>query len=252
MTGVQGLKPQLNWRARIGLVVVSGATVSEGRYKSTAPQDVGVFTSRLLHRGGGMAGLLEMEKHSDRAIEELATANVDAVAYCCTVSGALRGMEGDQAFCQEMEAKWGVPIASTMLAAVEAMQHLGVTKVVVTSPYEDSHHDSERAYLEEAGIHPIKMEGMNLHSADEYAAVTPQEIYDFSLAAWDDQADALFISCMNFDAMTAAQALEDKLQKPVITSHSATLWRTLALAGVDDPIPGYGRLLEEPRCVPVT
>jgi maleate isomerase len=249
MTAVQRFQAPLKWRARVGLVVVSGATVSEGRYPNVAPPDVGFFTSRLLHRGGGMAGLLEMEKHSDRAIEELATANVDSVAYCCTVSGALRGMEGDREFCQEMETKWGVPVASTMLAAVEAMQHLGVRKVVVTSPYPDSHHESERAYLEEAGIHAIKMQGMNLTSAEEYAAVSPQEIYDFSMEAWDDEADALFISCMNFDAMAAAQALEDTLHKPVITSHSVTLWKALALAGVDDSIPGYGRLLEEPRCM---
>ena len=194
-----------------------------------------------------MAGLLEMEKHSGRAVEELATANVDSIAYCCTVSGALRGIEGDRGFCREMEAQWGVPIASTMLAAVEALEHLGVRNVVVTSPYEDGHHVSERAYLEEAGIHPISMQGMNLRSAEAYAAVSPQEIYDFSMAAWDDRADALFISCMNFDAMAAMQALEDTIQKPVVTSHSATLWRALALAGVDDPIPGYGRLLEEPR-----
>ena len=251
MTEAQRFKAPLKWRARIGLVVVSGATVSEGRYKSAVPPDVGFFTSRLLHRGGGMAGLLEMEKHSDRAMEELATANVDSIAYCCTVSGALRGMEGDREFCREMESKWGIPIASTMLAVVEALQHLGVRKVVVTSPYVDSHHESERAYLEEAGIHPIKMQGMNLSSAEEYAAVSPQEIYDFSLKAWDDEADALFISCMNFDAMAAAQALEDTIRKPVITSHSATLWQALAMAGVDDCIPGYGRLLEEPRRLPV-
>ena len=54
---------------------------------------------------------------------------------------------------------------------------------------------------------------------------------------------------MNFDAMAAAQALEDAIGKPVVTSHSATLWRALALAGVAEPVHGYGRLLAEPRVV---
>jgi len=57
----------------------------------------------------------------------------------------------------------------------------------------------------------------------------------------------LFISCMNHDGMAAAQALEDKIGKPVVTSHTATLWSALSQAGETDPLPGYGRLLAEPR-----
>jgi maleate isomerase len=52
---------------------------------------------------------------------------------------------------------------------------------------------------------------------------------------------------MNFDAMPVVQALEDRIGKPVVTSHSATLWRALALAGVETPISGHGRLLAQPR-----
>src|SRR5437762_686141 len=141
---------RLAWKAKIGLVVVSSSTVCEGRYPRVAPADVGFFTSRMLLRGGGLAEIEAMEAHAVRAIEELASVPVDAIAYCCTVSGALRGVA----------------------------------------------------------------------------------------------ADVLFISCMNFDAMPAVQALEDRLGKPVVTSHSATLWRALTLAGIDTPIPGYGRLLQ--------
>ena len=46
-------------------------------------------------------------------------------------------------------------------------------------------------------------------------------------STWDDTADALFISCMNLDGIAAAQALEERIGKPVITSHTATLWRAL-------------------------
>ena len=52
---------------------------------------------------------------------------------------------------------------------------------------------------------------------------------------------------MNFDAMAAAQALEDVIGKPVVTSHTATLWRALALADIQQPVHGYGRLLAELR-----
>jgi len=238
---------RLAWKAKIGLVVVSSSTVCEGRYPRVAPPDVGFFTSRMLLSEGGLAALEAMEGYAARAMEELATVPVDVIAYCCTVSGALRGVASDRDFCRDMGRRWGIPVTSTMLAATEALQHLQLDRVVVTSPYPDDHHETERAYLEQCGIEAIAMRGMGLETGPEFAKVTPEEILKFSLEAWDDAADGLFISCMNFDAMPAVQALEDRIGKPVVTSHSATLWRALALAGIDRPIPGYGRLLAERR-----
>jgi maleate cis-trans isomerase len=177
---------------------------------------------------------------------------VDAIAYCCTVSGALRGVAGDRAFCQAMTQRWGIPVTSTMLAVAEALHHLDLRRVVVTSPYPDSHHEAERVYLAHAGIEAIAMHGMGLETGQAFANVTPAAIVQFALEVWDETADGLFISCMNFDALPAVQVLEERLGKPVVTSHAATLWRVLALAGIDTPIVGYGRLLAQAsRCAVV-
>ncbi len=250
MTGVEPMD-KLQWKAKIGLVVVSSSTVAETRYPRVAPPDVGFFTSRMLLRpGGDIEALVEMEVGAGHAVEELASAHVDSIAYCCTVSGALRGPEKDAEFCREMEHQWGVSTTSTMLACTEALKHMGMKNVVVTSPYPDSHHVAEEAYLEASGIHPLVMKGMGLHGGQSYGAVTPEEVYDFSLEAWQpysDEADGLFVSCMNLDAMPAIEALEEAIGKPVVTSHSATLWRAMSLAGYEEPVTGYGRLLAQPR-----
>ena len=242
---------QLDVQTKIGLVVVSASSVSELRYPRAAPPGVAFLTSRMmLAEGESIDALIEMESNASRAVGELASAKVDSVAYCCTVSGALRGMEGDKQFCQELEDQWGTPITSTMLAVTEALQHLGMNKIVVTTPYPDSHHVAERAYLKEAGIEALTMQGMGLETAEEFASVPPKAIYDFAMEAWEeygDDADGLFISCMNHDGMAAAQSLEDAIGKPVVTSHSATLWSVLSQAGQTEPLPGYGRLLAEPR-----
>ena len=243
---LEGLSP----KAKIGLVVVSASTVSELRYPRAVP-DVGFFASRMMLGGDhGLEALLEMEQNSSRAVQELASAGVDSIAYCCTVSGAQRGLAKDREFCADMERQWGAPTTSTMLAAAEALQHLGIRRVVLTSPYPHSYHEAESSYLAEAGIETVAASGMGFQTAAEFAAVAPDEIYRFALETWQESgggADGLFISCMNLDAMAAAQALEDDTGKPVVTSHSATLWRALTLAGVAEPVHGYGRLLAEPR-----
>ena len=242
---------QLDVKTKIGLVVVSASSISELRYPKAAPPGVAFLTSRMmLAEGESIDALIEMESNAARAVGELASAKVDSIAYCCTVSGALRGMEGDRQFCQELEEQWGTPITSTMLAVAEALQHMGMKKIVVTTPYPDSHHVAERAYLKEAGIEALTMQGMGLTTAEGFASVPPQEIFDFAMNAWKDyadEADGLFISCMNHDGMAAAQALEDEIGKPVVTSHTATLWSALSQAGQTQPLLGYGRLLAEPR-----
>ena len=234
-----GTMGKLDWRARIGLITTSGQVVTEPRYYQVAPQGVSFHATRmLLNPGGGLDRIREMEGSSWRGVEELSTAHVDSIAYCCTVSGALRGFDADRGFCEQVEERFGIPTTSTMLAATEALHHLGATRVAVATPYTEGHHESERAYLQEAGIEPLVMRGMGLESGEQFSAVAPDEIYDFCLETWDEAADALFISCMNFDAMAVAEALEERIGRPVVTSHTATLWRALALAGVDDPVAG--------------
>ncbi len=55
---------RLDWRAKIGLIVVSSSTVTESRYPRIAPQDIGFFTSRMLiPPGESLEALVEMEKN---------------------------------------------------------------------------------------------------------------------------------------------------------------------------------------------
>ena len=43
--------------------------------------------------------------------------------------------------------------------------------------------------LREAGIEPLIMKGMGFETADGFASVPPQEIFDFAIDAWKDFAD---------------------------------------------------------------
>ena len=110
MPNAAGLLGNLSAKATIGLVVVSASRVSELRYPRAVPE-VAFLTSRMMLGGDGLEALLEMEKNSSRAVEELASAGVDSIAYCCTVSGAQRGLEKDREFCADMEREFGAPVA---------------------------------------------------------------------------------------------------------------------------------------------
>ena len=59
------------------------------------------------------------------------------------------------------------------------------------------------------------------------------------------EAQAVLISGTGLPTVGVLERLERELGKPVISSNQACLWRALRLAGVSDPVPGFGRLLRE-------
>jgi maleate isomerase len=59
------------------------------------------------------------------------------------------------------------------------------------------------------------------------------------------EADTIFISCGALRTIEVIDALEAASGKPVVASNQAMAWDCLRLAGIDDRIEGYGRLLRD-------
>ena len=60
----------------------------------------------------------------------------------------------------------------------------------------------------------------------------------------NDEANAYFVSCANVQAIHVLDDMEAELDRPVITSNQVALWHGLRLAGITDPVPGIGSLME--------
>lgn len=73
--------------------------------------------------------------------------------------------------------------------------------------------------------------------------VTPGFIKDFARSIDRPEAEAIFVSCSALRSLDVLEDLEQDAGKPVVTSNQAMIWETLRLAGVDDKIEGYGKLL---------
>ena len=56
-------------------------------------------------------------------------------------------------------------------------------------------------------------------------------------------ADAVLISGTGLPTAGIIGRLESELDKPVLTSQTATLWWALRAVGIKDAVRGYGRLL---------
>ena len=118
-------------------------------------------------------------------------------------------------------------------------------RVTAISPYTQAVDAAEHRFFAEGGVDTIAGACLGISDGFRLAEPAPETILDFALGAWDPASDGMIIACLNFRSHPIIDALEARIGKPVVTSTQATLWHVLRLAGIDTPIPGYGRLLRE-------
>ena len=58
------------------------------------------------------------------------------------------------------------------------------------------------------------------------------------------KADAIFISCTALPVLNILNKLENKIQKPVLSSNQTLIWDTIRSIGYRSPIKGFGKLFE--------
>ena len=83
---------------------------------------------------------------------------------------------------------------------------------------------------------------VNLQGVVNIYDETAERAYRLARLVDSEDAEAVFLSGTGMPTLSVLELLEQDLGKPVISSASAMMWQALRLAGVGQPIPGYGRL----------
>ena len=246
MKAVQFYSPY-GYRARIG-VIIPGVNVNlEPEFYRVAPEGVSIHTSRLMLLGKAtQESYLRMETDTERAAEELATAEVDLITWACTSGGVLLTPSKIEAMITRIA---GCPAVSTLTSAIAALKAFGAKRIALGTPYVSFINEAEIEVLEAAGFKVVSMYGLELGETQEerrgIARVPPESLHRFARHIDRPDADAIFVSCTNVAGIGEIAAVEANLGKPVITSNLVTIWHALRLAEINDRIDGFGRLLSE-------
>ena len=229
-------------KAKIGLIVVSHDTTIEPDFNAIMPDGVSIHATRVLLT----AGTAEAEKKMLEGIEEaanlLACAKVDIIVFGCTSGSSVDGVGGDRDIINRIEKTTSIQATTPTTAVLRAFQELGVSKVALSTPYNEELTRAIETVLEGNGLEVVNRKygsyGLGM------GQVPPEIVYKQAYEADTPDAQALFISCTNFKAMPIIERLENDLNKPVITSNAATIWDVLRRLNLHSRVRGYGRLLE--------
>ena len=232
---------------RIGVIVPSVNTVVEPWFARVCPPGVTVHAARMfLDNNLTPESLARMDREEGmNAVKQLMSCKPASVAYCCTASSIVQGLEYDGRLNHELNDATGVPAFTATTGIIEALHTVGAKRISVCSPYTKAIDDKEHEFFSAAGFEILGSAHLGIADAFKLADPTPDEIYALWEQSWRDGADASLITCLNLNSQTVIEKIEAKSGKPVITSTQATLWKLLRAAGVKDAVPGYGVLLEK-------
>jgi len=230
-------------RAKLGFLLLANEQTVEDDVFRLTPAGVGVHFTRLaMSNDATVETLRAMEPGIERAAGlVLPDGRPDVICYTCNcgtmVIGEQRVMDAIS------RGRPGVKATTVMTGVVRALRALGARKIVVATPYLDEVNAHVLAFLKGHRFEVLDLQGLNIKTNSDIDRVAPAYLREFARGLDRPDADALFFCCGALRALDIAQELEEDLGKPVVVSNQAMMWDCLRLAGIRDPIEGFGRLL---------
>jgi arylmalonate decarboxylase len=229
-------------KRRIGCIVPGSNVVVEEDFIRLCPPDASVHFARARIDTATPEQFRRMIDQAPDLAQLLTLAGVGVVGFACTGASFFLGPGSDDALARGMEASAKVPAVPTSSAVVRALRAVGARRISVATPYEKWLNDAEREFLAAAGFEVLVIEGLGLCRGVDIHALEPGEAYRLAREVDRPDADAVFISCTDFQALGVVERLERELGKPVVTSNQATFWACAAAVGTRG-VSGYGRLV---------
>ena len=237
----------IGWRARLGFLVPPGNPTVETEMIELAPKGVSLHFQRMVARGapGAPDGQTErnqmMLDHIDDSIEMLALVKPDVIVIAHSATSYHLGREREADLLGRLSAGTGTRVATAFASVTAALQRLGVKRLALGAPYARETMMQGKAHLEAHGFEVVSCD--NIPDVTNIYDETAERAYKLARSIDTDAAQAVFLTGTGLPTLPVLQALEEDLNKPVISSASAMMWHALRLTGVRESIPGYGRLL---------
>lgn len=244
-------------QTRIGVLTPHADIVPETEFNALAPDGISIHAARIPFGGYSPGGSMDPTiandpvrafadpPAADDAAEMLAMAPLHAIVFGFTSSSYVRGAADDVALKSRLEARTrGIPVVIPCAAAATALNALSARKVALISPpwfsVEMDRHGV--GYFQSQGFEVVYSGAASLPSDQQ--AIQPEQLYNWVRSHVPKSAEAVFIGGNGFRAIGVIKALEETLDRPVLSANQVAFWCALRLSGTQAPIVNYGRIFE--------
>jgi maleate isomerase len=227
-----------------------------------APDGVSIHAGRVFFGAMGAGTVLDEDialepvrafsqpPHIDEAVDLLSAAPVSVIVYAFTSSSYANGAADDPALAERLsERAQGIPVVVTCQAAVLGLRAVEASKIAMVNPpwFSDELTKLGAEYFTDQGFNVVHASSADLPGGQ--MEVHAGELYGWCRANVPSDAEAVFVGGNGFRAIGVIAALEEDLQRPVLTANQVAFWNALHIAGTRAAVNGYGTLFD--RKLPV-
>lgn len=167
----------------------------------------------------------------------------EAVIWACTSASFIGGLDWARAQARALQDALGVPVTSTALAFLEALDALGHRHVDLLSPYPDDVTLRLVSFLREGGVTVGEAKALDCpYATDSHGADILAELRRFC-AQYPRGSTPLLVPDTAVNTLSLLEAMNREAGRPVLTANQVTLWAGLRrLAGGQCPAEWLGAL----------
>ena len=235
-------------RARIGLVVLASDHTVEYEFRQVVTMPgVAVYQTRIPNSPKITTDSLRaMETDiAEQAAVILPGIELDVLAYGCTSASIVLGE--DRVFELIKEGRPEARPTTPVTAAFAAFRAFQSRRIGVVTPYGEDINRTVRQYFIDNGLQVPVFGSFNQTDDNQAARISTDSIRDAIMSVGShSEVETVFLSCTSLRLTDRVDDIESQLGKPVTSSNHALIWHALSLAGVSEPIDGYGSLYRLP------
>ncbi len=230
---------------KVGLIALSTDQTIERDFNNICKNlPLDVFINRI-HNQNPLTkeNLLKMENDLASVTNKiLPEEKVNTIAYGCT-SGTIAIGE-NKVKEKILSVKPDCYVTTPITSAIKAFKQLNIKTIALFTPYPNEVNLTILEYFKQKKVEVTSLAGLNLNFDYEFAQVDPNYILEILSKLEMKKADAIFISCTALPVLNIINKLENKIQKPVLSSNQTLIWDTIRSIGYRSPIKGFGKLFE--------
>lgn len=241
----------LGYRLKVGVVVPSTNTTVQPETDALRLPGVTFHVGRIpiaektISADTFLDHVAAMRAGIETACDQVMTAGVDRLIMGVALECFWGGLAGSTELRTRLEERTGVPVVLGSEAIRDALQALGARRIAVLTPHMPKGDAEVRAWLVEAGFDVVRMTGLQCASPRSIAYVGEDRIRAELRALDGPDVEALVQVGTNLAGAAVCAEAERWLGKPALSINVASAWKALRDAGIDDRIPGRGRIFAE-------
>lgn len=235
---------QLHRSRRLGLLLPSSNTTQEPEFRFALPPSISLHCARLTLTAINADATKRIVEELEGESRKLADADVGVILLAATAPTSRNGMGYDRELQERIRSASGRPATTASTAMLEAFGLLGIERVALAAPWPEAVNNTVAAFMKANGVSVVNQFAMGIERNIDVGLLPSQTAYDLGCRVDCADAQAIFLACGNWLTMDQIDRLEQALGKPVLTTNQVSLWAALKLLGWEEPIGGYGQLLQ--------